>query len=144
MYKNWVVLQGFLREAPEMRFLPSGDKAANASLATATFWIDAQERQKQATEWHALVFYGSRADPAQHYCKGDNLHVEGQIQTRHYVNAQNQSKIVREIVVLSSHRIERTGTVVRDDEILEPDDADEPPLDGLPVPGPISDNMPEL
>lgn len=144
MYKNRVVLEGFLGADSELRYLPSGDKVANASLATETFWTDAQDRQKQATEWHALVFYGARADPAERYRKGDNLHVEGQIQSRRYVNAQNQPKVVREIVVLSSHRIDRMGSAPAHDAGSETPGADETSFDDIPVADPVGDNMPEL
>lgn len=107
MYKNQVILEGFLGKKPEIRFLPSGDKVANATLATKEFWRDKQGKPVEATEWHSLVFYAERADRAELYDKGDNIHIEGKIQTRRYTNTEGQQKTVREIIVMRSHRIDR-------------------------------------
>src|SRR5438105_6064522 len=107
MYKNQVVLEGFLGKKPQIRFMPSGDKVANVTLATKEFWKDGKGKPVEATEWHSLVFYAERADRAELYDKGDNIHVEGKIQTRKYTNTDGQQKTVREIIVLRSHRIDR-------------------------------------
>ena len=107
MYKNQVILEGFLGKSPEIRFMPSGDKVANVTLATKEVWKDKAGKPVSATEWHALVFYAERADRAELYEKGDNIHVEGKIQTRKYTDNAGHSKTVREIIVLRSHRIDR-------------------------------------
>ena len=107
MYKNQVILEGFLGKSPEIRFMPSGDKVANVTLATKEVWKDKAGKPVSSTEWHALVFYAERADRAELYEKGDNIHVEGKIQTRKYTDNAGHSKTVREIIVMRSHRIDR-------------------------------------
>lgn len=107
MYKNQVILEGFLGKNPEIRFLPSGDKVANVTLATKEMWKDKTGKPVSSTEWHALVFYGEQADRAELYQKGDNIHVEGKIQTRKYIDNAGHPKTVREIIVMRSHRIDR-------------------------------------
>ena len=62
MYKNQVILEGFLGKSPEIRFMPSGDKVANVTLATKEVWKDKAGKPVSSTEWHALVFYAERAD----------------------------------------------------------------------------------
>jgi single-strand DNA-binding protein len=107
MYKNQVILEGFLGKSPELRFMPSGDKVANGTLATKEVWKDKTGKPVSSTEWHALVFYAERADRAELYEKGDNIHVEGKIQTRKYTDNAGHQKTVREIIVMRSHRIDR-------------------------------------
>ena len=107
MYKNQVILEGFLGKSPEIRFMPSGDKVANVTLATKEVWKDKAGKPVSSTEWHALVFYAERADRAELYEKGDNIHVEGKIQTRKYTDNAGHPKTVREIIVMRSHRIDR-------------------------------------
>lgn len=144
MYKNQVILEGFLGKKPEIRFLPSGDKVANATLATKEFWRDKQGKPVEATEWHSLVFYADRADRAELYDKGDNIHIEGKIQTRRYTNTEGQQKTVREIIVMRSHRIDRMHDEHEGvgDPPADADHADDAPPQGT---APASDyNMPEL
>ena len=107
MYKNQVILEGFLGKSPEIRFMPSGDKVANVTLATKEVWKDKAGKPVSSTEWHALVFYAERADRAELYEKGDNIHVEGKTQTRKYTDNAGHPKTVREIIVMRSHRIDR-------------------------------------
>ena len=107
MYKNQVILEGFLGKSPEIRFMPSGDKVANVTLATKEVWKDKAGKPVSSTEWHALVFYAERADRAELYERGDNIHVEGKIQTRKYTDNAGHPKTVREIIVMRSHRIDR-------------------------------------
>ena len=107
MYKNQVIREGFLGMCPEIRFMPSGDKVANVTLATKEVWKDKAGKPVSSTEWHALVFYAERADRAELYEKGDNIHVEGKIQTRKYTDNAGHPKTVREIIVMRSHRIDR-------------------------------------
>ena len=107
MYKNQVILEGFLGKSPEIRFMPSGDKVANVTLATKEVWKDKAGKPVSSTEWHALVFYAERADRAELYEKGDNIHVEGKIQTRKDTDNAGHPKTVREIIVMRSHRIDR-------------------------------------
>ena len=107
MYKNQVILEGFLGKSPEIRFMPSGDKVANVTLATKEVWKDRAGKPVSSTEWHALVFYAERADRAELYEKGDNIHIEGKIQTRKYTDNAGHPKTVREIIVMRSHRIDR-------------------------------------
>jgi len=61
--ENRIELAGFLGADPQIRYLPSGTKVANASLAEGYRWTSNNE-QKEHTNWHKLVFYGAIADVA--------------------------------------------------------------------------------
>jgi single-strand DNA-binding protein len=130
MYKNQVILEGFLGKSPEIRFMPSGDKVANVTLATKEVWKDKAGKPVSSTEWHALVFYAERADRAELYEKGDNIHVEGKIQTRKYTDNAGHAKTVREIIVMRSHRIDRMHDEQDDGDHQAPEQQDDAPASG--------------
>lgn len=130
MYKNQVILEGFLGKSPEIRFMPSGDKVANVTLATKEVWKDKAGKPVSSTEWHALVFYAERADRAELYEKGDNIHIEGKIQTRKYTDNAGHSKTVREIIVMRSHRIDRMHDEQDHGDQTPPEQHDDAPASG--------------
>lgn len=141
MYKNQVILEGFLGKSPEIRFMPSGDKIANVTLATKEVWKDKTGKPVSSTEWHSLVFYAERADRAELYEKGDNIHIEGKIQTRKYTNNDGQPKIVREIIVMRSHRIDRMHDEFDRSDQAQPELQDDAPTSGNAGDG---DNWPKV
>lgn len=81
---NKVILIGHLGRDPEVKYFPSGDAIANATIATAESWKDKQTgEQKEATEWHNVVFPGKLAEIAGKYLKkGSKVYVEGSLRTR--------------------------------------------------------------
>lgn len=83
---NKVILIGNLGKDPEVRYFPSGDAVANATLATTENWKDKQTgEQKEATEWHSLVFPGKLGEIAGKYLKkGSKVYVEGSLRTRQW------------------------------------------------------------
>lgn len=83
---NKVILIGNLGKDPEVRYFPSGDAVANATLATTESWKDKQTgEQKDATEWHNLVFPGKLGEIAGKYLKkGSKVYVEGSLRTRQW------------------------------------------------------------
>lgn len=83
MYLNKVFLAGNLTRDPELRALPSGANVASFGLATNRVWRDQNGEKKEATEFHNIVVFGRQADTcAQYLKKGQQVLVEGRIQTR--------------------------------------------------------------
>ena len=58
---------------------------------------------QEQTEWHNLVSWGPLAqdiaDKRRNYVKGDQMYVEGRIKSRQYVDNQNVTRHITEIVV---------------------------------------------
>ncbi len=104
MQKNRIELAGYLGNKPQVRYLPSGTKVANASLAEGYRWTSNNE-EKQHTNWHRLSFYGGLADVAETFNKGDNIFVDGTLQTREFTPSDGHKRTVHEIVVRSTHII---------------------------------------
>lgn len=105
MQKNRIELAGYLANAPEARFLPSGTKVANARLKESYKFQGSDGKQQTHSNWHSLVFYGEIAEIALSFEKDDNIHVEGSIQQRKFTPADGISRTIYEVHVKSCHRI---------------------------------------
>jgi single-strand DNA-binding protein len=81
---NKVILVGNLGQDPETRAMPSGKAVTNVRIATSDSWRDKQTgEQKEATEWHTVVFFDRLAEIAAEYLrKGSQVYVEGKLRTR--------------------------------------------------------------
>ncbi len=103
---NKVVLIGNVGKDPEVRHTQAGTKMASFSLATGESWKDKTTgERKDRTEWHRIVIMNEKlAEIVEKYVKkGHKIYVEGQIQTRRYVDSQNMERFATEIV-LSAYR----------------------------------------
>lgn len=99
MSVNKVILVGRLGRDPEVRYTSSGQAVANFSLATDEVYRDrAGERQKR-TEWHKIVAWGKLAELAQKYLKkGSQIYLEGRIQSREWMDKEQNKRTSFEIV----------------------------------------------
>jgi single-strand DNA-binding protein len=98
---NKVILIGNLGKDPEVRYFPSGDAVANATIATTETWKDKQSgEQKEATEWHNVVFPGKLGEIAGKYLKkGSKVYVEGSLRTRKWQDKEGKDRYTTEIRV---------------------------------------------
>lgn len=98
---NKVILIGNLGKDPEVRYFPSGDAVANATIATTESWKDKQSgEQKEATEWHNVVFPGKLGEIAGKYLKkGSKVYVEGSLRTRKWQDKEGKDRYTTEIRV---------------------------------------------
>src|SRR5215510_11956350 len=105
MQTNRVELAGYLAVKPQLRYLPSGTKVANARLGETYRFAGTDGKPQTHTNWHSLVFYNEVADVAVTYEQGENIHVVGTIQQRKYTPADGSPRTVHEIHVRSCHLI---------------------------------------
>ena len=104
---NRATLLGFAGKHPEMRKLPSGDDAAQFSLATTERFRRKDDTVGEATQWHSIVAYGAAAEVVRtRVRKGDPVLVEGRIATRTWEDKAGNERRAIEIVVAG-----RNGTV---------------------------------
>ena len=120
MQKNRIELAGFLGNRPSVRYLPSGTPVANVRMAEGYRYSDRNSQIQEHTNWHSVVFYGDLAEIAARYDKGDNIFVEGTLQTRQFTPKDGSTRTVYEVVARTAHQIVRTST------------AKEPPADNDP------------
>lgn len=100
MYLNKAIIVGNLTRDPELRALPSGMQVASLSLATNSVWKDKDGNKKEDTQFHNVVVFGRQAETsAQYLKKGQQVMVEGRIQTRSWDDkATGEKKYRTEIV----------------------------------------------
>ena len=97
---NKVIIVGNLGRDPETRTFPSGDQVAKVTIATTDRWRDKNTGEnKEATEWHRVVFNGRLAEIVGQYLrKGSQVYVEGSVRTRKWTDqASGQERYATEI-----------------------------------------------
>ncbi|PVZ84160.1 single-stranded DNA-binding protein [Serratia sp. S1B] len=109
---NKVILVGYVGQDPEIRYMPNGGAVANLSLATSDNWRDKTTgEQKEKTEWHRVVIYGKLAEIAGEYVhKGAQIYIEGQLKTRSWVDDNNVTHYVTEIIVSQNGNMQMLGS----------------------------------
>jgi single-strand DNA-binding protein len=106
MQKNRIELAGYLAAKPELRYLPSGTKVANARMGESYRYSNQEGQAQSHTNWHSLTFYDDLADVALTYEQGENLWVEGTLQQRKFTPKDGSTRTVYEVVVRSCHLVE--------------------------------------
>jgi single-strand DNA-binding protein len=97
---NKAIIVGHLGRDPETRTFGSGDQVTNITIATTDKWRDkATGENREATEWHRVVFNGRLAEIAAQYLrKGALAYIEGSIRTRKWTDQQTgQERYATEI-----------------------------------------------
>ncbi|MDC9615870.1 single-stranded DNA-binding protein [Xenorhabdus khoisanae] len=109
---NKVILVGFLGQDPEIRYLSTGGAVTTLSLATSENWRDKQSGAiREKTEWHRVVIFGKLAEIAEEYLqKGDQVYIEGQLQTRKWQDQQGQDRYSTEVVVKVNGTMQMLGS----------------------------------
>lgn len=100
MYLNRAIVIGNLTRDPEMRALPSGIQVATFAVATNRVWRDKDGAQKEDTQFHNIVVFGRQAETsAQYLRKGQQVLVEGRMQTRSWDDKTSGEKKYRTEIV---------------------------------------------
>ncbi len=77
----------------------AGQAVCNFSMATDESFKDKSGERQKRTEWHKIVVWGKQAEIAQQYLKkGAQIFLEGRIQTREWMDKENQKRTTYEIV----------------------------------------------
>ena len=101
MYLNKALIIGNLTRDPETKALPSGLQVTSFSIATNRVYKDKDGNRQEATEYHNIVVFGRQAETSGQYLKkGQNVLVEGRLQTRSW-EQDGQKKYRTEIVAES-------------------------------------------
>lgn len=100
MYLNKALIVGNLTRDPELKALPSGMNVASLSVATNSVWRDKDGNKKEDTQFHNVVVFGRQAETsAQYLKKGQQVMVEGRIQTRSWDDKTSGEKKYRTEIV---------------------------------------------
>jgi single-strand DNA-binding protein len=99
---NKVTILGTLGRDPQITSFPSGDRIAEFSIATNERWTDkATGEKKERVDWHKVVIRNDAlVKVAENYLKkGQQVYVEGQLQTREWTNKDGQKNYATEVVI---------------------------------------------
>jgi single-strand DNA-binding protein len=96
---NKLMIIGHLGRNPEMRYTPSGRPVTTFSVATSRSWHSADGERHEETEWFNVVAWGSLAEICnQHLHKGQQVYVEGRLQTRRWEDSEGNKHYTTELV----------------------------------------------
>jgi single-strand DNA-binding protein len=96
---NKLMIIGHLGRDPEMRYTPSGRPVTTFSVATSRSWHSADGERHEETEWFNVVAWGSLAEICnQHLHKGQQVYVEGRLQTRRWEDTDGNKHYTTELV----------------------------------------------
>jgi single-strand DNA-binding protein len=96
---NKVMLIGNLGRDPEMRYTPSGKPVTSFSLASSRSWVSSDGQRREETEWFNVVAWGNLAEICnQHLARGQQVYIEGRLQTRSWEDSNGQRHFRTEVV----------------------------------------------
>ncbi|MBC8264414.1 MAG: single-stranded DNA-binding protein [Anaerolineales bacterium] len=107
---NKVMIIGKLGRSPEMRYTPSGRPVTSFSVSTNRSWVNADGERREDTEWFNVVTWGNLAEICkQHLTKGQQVYVEGRLQTRGWEDQDGKKHyrtelVANEMVMLGERR----------------------------------------
>jgi single-strand DNA-binding protein len=102
---------GQLGRDPEMRYTPSGRPVTTFNVATTRSWNSSDGERHSETEWFNVVAWGSLAEICkQHLVKGQQVYIEGRLQTRVWEDDNSGNKrssteiVANEMIVLGERK----------------------------------------
>ena len=96
---NKVMIIGHLGRDPEMRYTPSGRPVTTFTVATNRTWNTTDGERHNETEWFNVVSWGNLAEICKQYLvKGQQVYIEGRLQTRRWEDSDNIKRTSIEIV----------------------------------------------
>ncbi len=96
---NKVMIIGHLGKDPEMRYTPSGRPVTTFTVAVSRQWNSADGERHSETEWFNVVAWGNLAEICKQYLfKGQQVYIEGRLQTRRWDDKEGQKHTSVEVV----------------------------------------------
>jgi len=91
---NKVEIIGNVGKEPEMRFTPSGKPVTSFSVA-----VNSKFGESESTEWFSIVAWNKLAETCNQYLsKGQQVFVEGRLQTRTWEDNDGQKHYKTEVI----------------------------------------------
>jgi len=96
---NKVMIIGWLDGEPELRFAPSGRAITSFTVGIPRSWVSSEGESQEETDWFNIVAWGSLAEScAQQLCSGQQVYVEGRLQTRSWEDSTGRKHFRTEVV----------------------------------------------
>lgn len=96
---NRVELIGRLGDDPDLRYTGEGTAVANLSIATDESYTRNDGTEVDQTEWHDVTVFGRQAETVSEYTsKGDQVYVEGNLETSQYEDRDGITRYSTDII----------------------------------------------
>lgn len=96
---NKVMIIGQVGREPEMRYTPSGRPVTSFSVSTKRTWTSGEGERREEVEWFNVVAWGNLAEICKaHLAKGQQVYVEGRLQTRGWEDDNGKKHFRTELV----------------------------------------------
>jgi len=136
MYLNKAIICGNLTNNPDRKTTDSGTVLATMTVATNRTYTDSGGAKQEDTEFHDVVVFGSQAENCADYLsKGQQVLVEGRLQTRNWEDESGdinyRTELIGQRVQFGSGgdsvesdetNTEKTEDELPDDEGITPED----------------------
>ncbi len=100
MYLNKAIIVGNLTRDPELATIPSGQKVCKFGVATNRVWKDKSGAKQESVTFHNVVVWGRQAETsAQYLKKGQQVMIEGRIETRSWDDKTSGEKKYRTEII---------------------------------------------
>jgi single-strand DNA-binding protein len=115
-----------------MRYTPSGRPVTTFTIAVSRSWNTADGERRSETEWFNIVAWGNLAEICKQYLhKGQQVYIEGRLQTRQWEDKEGQKHknvevVANEMMMLGDRRDNNKKS---DDSDVNDDDLSEPMVD---------------
>lgn len=119
---NKVMIIGRLGRDPEMRYTPSGRPVTTFSVATSRNWNTADGEKKTETEWFNVVAWSNLAEICNQYLvKGQQVYIEGRLQTRNWEDDSGKRHssveiVANEMIMLGNRRAAEDNSAAENQE----------------------------
>lgn len=108
---NRVELIGRLGDDPDLRYTGEGTAVANLSIATDESYTRNDGTEVDQTEWHDVTVFGRQAETVSEYTgKGDQVYVEGNLETSQYEDRDGITRYSTDIIARRVLFLEGGGT----------------------------------
>jgi len=120
---NKLMIIGNLGRDPEMRYTPSGRPVTTFSVATSRAWNTSEGEKHVETEWFNVVAWSNLAEICKQYlAKGQQVYIEGRLQTRHWDDQDGNKHtsvevVANEMIILGERR--EAGEATAESESVE-------------------------
>jgi len=98
-----------------MRYTPNGKPVTSFSVATNRSWVNSEGERRDDTEWFNVIAWGNLAEICkQHLTKGQQVYVEGRLQTRAWEDDTGKKHyrtelVASEMIILGDRRGPEAG-----------------------------------
>ena len=123
-----LIVAGNVGRDPEMRYTPSGKPVTTFPVATSRTWNTSDGERHTETEWFNVVSWGNLAEICKQYLtKGQQVYIEGRLQTRRWEDSEGTKHtsveiVASEMMILGERRDANQNNTVEAVEAEETED----------------------